>query len=124
MALIEYTAFPQVPRAAVRLLWVHDYCDGILSGILRYEDRLHYYELCEDGARSTRYAIRVLSDAQVLDEEKWHALFQEHVGAHWDGDTRDEAVKPMSEWNKFYGPYGQAARMDYSVCPIVGWFEI
>ena len=129
--LITYTAFPQVPRSAVQLLWVHDYCDGILSGILRYEDRLHFYELCEceDGARSTRYVIRALTDAQVLEEEKWHALFREHVGAHWDGETRDGAVKPSRsgtsstdhmdrplEWTTRRVRYVDGSRLRHAAC--------
>jgi hypothetical protein len=124
---VEYKSFPEVRREAVRLAWIHDYYDGAISGFLIHEGKLRFYELCdfaEDAGERRRYVIRELTEAQIRDEEKWHALFREHVGTHWDDDAEQRTVKPRSEWEKFYGPYNNRERVDYSTCPVLGWFEM
>lgn len=113
------------------MLWVHDYYDGPLSGMLVYNGRKCWYECCDmtgegGGKAAWRYVIRQLTDAQVAEEERWHALFVEHVGDHWTIHDHGErgTVRPVSEHAKFYDAYSKRAPVDYSGCPIVGWFEM
>lgn len=123
---IEYTAYPRIPLEAVRLLWIVDYNDLTLSGMLVYQGKLRWYQIC-DYVREMdthRYLVRELTDDEAADEEKWQPLFLEHVGDHFAASGARHEAKPPSEAAKFYGPYGQRARSDYSTRPIIGWFEM
>ena len=110
----DYEAFPRIPSDAVRLLWFCDYYDMVLSGVLVYDGKYCWYQLC-DGAPGVdapaRYTIHELTDAERAEEERWYPLYMEHV-----------VNKPLEEWTKFYKPYGE--RPDYSARPVVGWFEM
>jgi hypothetical protein len=128
---VDYESLPRVQSDEIRMLWVHDYCDGPLSGMLVCNGRMCWYE-CSDmtaeggGEAVWRYVIRQLTDAQAAEEERWQALFVEHVGDHFTFHDNGErgTVSPRSEHAKFYGAYSKRAPIDYSDCPIVGWFEM
>jgi hypothetical protein len=128
---IDYNVVRRAHSDELRMLWIDDYYDGPLSGMLLFKGRLCRYECCDladehGNANVWRYVIRELSDDQIADEERWHALFVEHVGDHWTihGDGHRGAVKPASEHAKFYDEYNKRGRVDYSTRPIVAWFEM
>ncbi len=106
----------------------NDFWDGPLSGVLAYQGRLRWFECCNFelavDAEPRRYLIHDLTDAEVADEEKWHALFVEHVGDHWtlSEDGRRGSLKPEAESAKFYAPYSKRTPPDYATNPILGWF--
>jgi hypothetical protein len=126
----DYREYPEIPLGELRILWIHDYWDGALSGMLGHRGRLQWFECCsfseEGGAEQRRYLIRDLTDAEVADEEQWHALFVEHVGDHWTAreDSGQETTKPQAEHAKFYGPYSKRTPPEYSTHPILGWFSL
>ena len=123
----HYAAYPQIPRRELRILWIHDYYDGVISGMLVYDGRLRWFECCNLSFdhQPRRFVIRDLNDEQVADEEKWHALFVEHVGDHWTmrEDRERGTVKPVEEHARFYEPYSKRVPPDYSRQSILGWFE-
>ena len=123
----DQAAHARILLDELQLLWVDDYYDGPLSGMLTYRNRLHRYE-CPDGpmAIERRYVIRELSDEEIADEQYWHELFVRHVGDHmtFRNDGQRGAVRPSSEHSKFYEPYGKRTTPDYSMRPIVGWFKL
>ena len=122
--------YPEIPLGELRFLWIHDYYDGPLSGMLVYRSRLRWFECCnvgdEEDAAHRRYFIHDLTDVEVAEEEKWHALFVEHVGDHWTAheDGRQGSVKPQSEHAKFYDLYSKRTPPNYSTRPILGWFSL
>jgi len=112
-------------------LWIDDYWDGPLSGMLVFDGKLRRFECCDLNPRTRdvgarRFVVRDLAEEQVAEEERWHALFVEHVGDHWEvqGDDRRGTVKPAEEHAKFYEPYSARSQPDYSTRPILGWFEL
>lgn len=119
----DYNALPQIPREALRLLWITGYNDMTLSGMLVYRGTLHWYYWCDyvQETDTYRYAVRALTDDEAADEEKWLPLFEEHVGDHFADSGR---ARPPSEHDQFYGPYRQRSVPDYSTRPIIGWFEM
>jgi hypothetical protein len=109
----------------IRPLWVHDYYDRMLSGAVLLGGKIRWFELCSETDTHRRYVIYDLTDAEAEEEERWHALFVEHVGDHWT--FKEEAggtVKPASEHAKFYDVYATRRAVDYSRNPILGWFEL
>jgi hypothetical protein len=122
---VDLGRYAKLPREKVRPLWVHDYYDGVLSGALAYKGKLRWFEYCGERDDVRRYLVFELSDAEMAEEEHWHALFLEHVGDHWEvvDDKRGGTVKPVHEHAKFYEPYGQRKPPDYSGNPVLGWFE-
>ena len=46
---IDYAAYPYIPLEQLRMLWIHDYYDGPLSGMLLFKGRMCWYELCARG---------------------------------------------------------------------------
>jgi hypothetical protein len=113
------------------MLWIHDYWDGPLSGMLVYNGKLRWFECCDvapetGDAGSRHYLVRDLTEPQIAEEEQWHALFVEHVGDHWTAheDGYRGTVKPNEEHAKFYEPYSKRKPPEYSTPPILGWFEL
>jgi hypothetical protein len=119
---------PKLDTRGLQLLWVHDYYDGLLSSALVLRGKIHWFECCSLAAdHRRRYVVHQLSDTEVQEEERWRALFVEHVGDHLTFKEEDEppgTVRPGSEHGKFYDEYSNRAPVDYSRNPIVGWFEL
>jgi len=129
--MLDYAAMPRIHREALRMLWIHDYWDGPLTGMLVYDGKLRWFECCDVNPETSdvgarRFVVRDVAEEQIAEEERWHALFVEHVGDHWtvQGDDRPGTVKPAEEHAKFYGPYSKRAPSDYTTRPILGWFEL
>jgi hypothetical protein len=64
---LELARLLQVPGDAVRLLWMTDYYDGLLTGVAEYAAR--------------RWVLYALTDEQYRSEAHWHTLFRQHVGS-------------------------------------------
>jgi hypothetical protein len=107
----EYTSFPRVPLEELSWLWITDFYDRPLSGMLLYEGRICWYEVCDkayEAGNLYRYAIRQLTPADLEKEEPWRAVFIEHAGKQ-----------------AFYDAYGEDGEAhEYPDRPIIGWFEM
>ncbi len=73
-----------------------------------------------------RYAILALTKEEINCEEYWHSEFCKYVGDHFDckaNSTRvkTEATMPQSEWDKFYVPYKEKYKQDYTGNEVLGW---
>ncbi|NVB79030.1 MAG: hypothetical protein HOV81_11580 [Kofleriaceae bacterium] len=112
--MIDCEAHAQLASAEVNLLWILDYNDMILSGILEHAGRLFYYELADGTPDNLIYAVRALPPAQEAEEARWLPLYRQHV----DG-------RPSEEWRGFYAAYNaRENKIDYSSQPVVAWFEL
>ena len=126
LAMLDLERHAKLSPEEVRLVSVSAFHDGVLSGTLTYADRLRWFEYCGTSDNGRRYVVFELSDAEIVEEERWNTLFAEHVGDHGepraDGEPRG-TVKPFEEHAKFYEPYSKRAPQDYSGNRILGWFE-
>ena len=110
----------------VRLLWVDEYWDGLLEGMVEYRGA-RCLALVADweqvGAKDEerRWVLYRLTPEQQQDKERWHALFVQHVGTHWDY-TGARAGEPHPE--RFYGPFQARYRPPVLTREqAVGWFD-
>jgi hypothetical protein len=118
----------------VQLLWAADYWDGPIAGLARYDGREHWFEVEEfdwddpPPASERRFRLYALNDEELRDEQEWHRRFQKHVGTHSDyersGNRGHAAVKPPSEWPKFYDEYERRPPREYASREPIGWFVL
>ena len=128
-----YIRLPKIDQGEVQLLWHCDYWDGPKSGLLLYNGKKHWFQVYQESDDSDfrdyyrRFLIIELSEAQLKEEEYWHALFQEKVGTHTDyvpqGKSHAEQLKPRELWHEFYEAYQKRQQLDLSQNHIVGWYE-
>ena len=122
---LDLARYPKLRREDVRALWVSDFYDVPLSGALVFEGKLRWFQLAQETETSHRYVVIELSDEEIADEERWQALFVEHVGDHWvyRDDGERGTVKPSGDHSKFYEPFARRAPRDFSKHRILGWYE-
>src|ERR1700722_1111121 len=101
---------PQIPIAEIALLWFDNFWDGPLSGLCAYQGREFYYwcfaeaEECDITSWYRRFSVHELSPAQLDEEKKWHELFREKVGTHWEPGGEG---KPQALHHEFYDAYNR-----------------
>ncbi len=101
----------------INILWFDDYYDGVLSGLLEYENQKFKFEIITDYTQNIYprvFAVIQLTAEQILKEIYWNKLFTTHVV---DGSK----VRPASEHHLFYDKY-QNANSDYASNYVRGWF--
>ncbi len=83
---VELETLTKIAPSDLRLLWVNDWYEGPLEAVVEHGGErclmvLHH----EDDSSDQPYSWLVirLTPEQRSDEEKWHALYVEHVGEHW-----------------------------------------
>lgn len=125
---VVLSALPKLEPSDVRLLWVNDWYDGPLEAVVeRAGERLLMVlqsmpEPRADDAR-WQWLLYPLTPAQWEEEDRWHALFEEHVGHHWcfhheampEPESRDPA--------RFYEPYKSRKALDLSSNVPVAWLD-
>lgn len=112
-------------------LWVSDFWDGPISGMLKLDAVQFWFEQFEESEDETslwyrRYAVVQLSHDQIERENEVHADFQRFVGKHWDYDSRPEEkeLRPKEEWPSFYDKHGAHCRgRRFEECDVIAWFE-
>ena len=128
-----YTSLPKLGKGDVTFLWYSDFWDGPKSGMALYQGRKYWFQLFQESQHPDlsdfyrRFLLIDLSDEQLSEEERWHALFQEKVGRHMDFGTnqRDEInrLKPPTVQEEFYSRYKQRKPMQIDDNTVVAWFE-
>jgi hypothetical protein len=87
---VEEDAYLKLPRVSeVEYLWADAWYDGPLSGMCKYQDEMlwfHAQNVVEDADGHSRwhYTLHRLPPEQLEDAVKWHDLFCEKVGTHFD----------------------------------------
>ncbi len=113
----------------LRLLWVNDWYDGPLEAVVE-----HGGERClmvlntgpghqtVDVEKPMQWVLFRLSTEQWTEEERWHALFEVHVGHHWcfHGEPPGEPAE-AHEPKRFYDPF--ATRAARTLGKAVGWVD-
>jgi hypothetical protein len=126
-----YLSLPRIERHDITLLWVSDFWDVPLTGMLLYQGRKYWFQTTEDPreneAAELIYLVIELTAEQLREKEYWHELFRQKVGTHWDYDEHGhsslEGRKPQSTHHEFYDAYKQRPKPDYSNNMVIGWLE-
>ena len=123
---VDLAGLPKLAAADLRLLWVNDWYDGPLEAVVEHGgDR---YLMVLNGAdvvdveKPMQWVLFRLSAAQWTDEERWHALFEEHVGHHWcfHGEPPPEPAEARDP-KRFYDCY--AKRSPRTLGQALGWVD-
>jgi hypothetical protein len=129
MAAIDLTALPKLAPTDLRLMWVNDWYDGPLEAVVEHAGERQLMVLHDEGRADDevpmRWVLYRLSPEQWKEEERWHALFEEHVGHHWC--FHHETPPPESPENhdalRFYEPYAKRAPRTLDPRSACGWVD-
>ena len=125
---VDLATLPHLAAAAVRLLWVNDWYDGPLEAVVEHEGTrllmvLHGADASAvDVEKPMQWVLFRLSPEQWADEDRLHALFEEHVGHHWcfHAEPPPDPVEPRDP-RQFYDPY--AKRSPRRLGEAIGWVD-
>jgi hypothetical protein len=123
---VDPADLPQLAAGDLRLLWVNDWYDGPLEAVVDHSGErclmiLHGKDAV-DVEKPMQWVLFRLSAEQWTDEDRWHALFEEHVGHHWcfHHEPPPEPAEPRDP-KLFYDPY--AKRSPRTLGAPVGWVD-
>jgi hypothetical protein len=125
---VDLSLLPKLASTDLRLLWVNDYYDGPLEAVVeRSGERLLMVlkgDPAPEGEAPMQWVLFRLSNEQWAEEDRWHALFEEHVGHHWC--FHHEAVPEpthATDPERFYGPYRARTPIDLASSAAVAWVD-
>jgi len=112
-------------------LWISEYYDGPLSGAVEHNGQFRWYVMAEEEQEPyaegwyRRYWLLALSAVQEDEERRWHGLFRQHVGTHWDSPSGTERgrVLPQENHYLFYEPYAKRTPLALDGNEVIGWFQ-
>ena len=123
---VDLARLPHLAAADLRLLWVNDWYDGPLEAVVEHGAErclmiLHGNDVV-DVEKPMQWVLFRLSAEQWTDEERWHSLFEEHVGHHWcfHAEEPPEPIEP-NDARRFYEPY--AKRSPRLLGEALGWVD-
>jgi hypothetical protein len=127
----SYLDLPEVDQAEVRVLWHSDFWDVPLNGLATYQGRKCWFQTLEDlrhnDPAEVIYLLIELSDKQITEEEYWHNLFREQVGAHTDydehGHRKTGSLMPESAQKQYFDARKSREGQDFADNRVIGWFK-
>jgi hypothetical protein len=125
---IDVSGLPKLAAADLRLLWVNDWYDGPLEAVVEHAGKRCLMVLHGEGPldveKTMRWLLFHLTPEQWKEEERWHSLFEEHVGHHWcfDHEEKPEPATPRDP-ERFYGPYKCRAPLDLTSSKPFAWVD-
>jgi hypothetical protein len=129
IAAVDLTALPKIDATELRLLWVNDWYDGPLEAVVEHTgDRRLMVLHAEDRVdveEPMRWVLFRLSPEQWTEEERWHALFEDHVGHHWCFHHETPPPEPVEahDARRFYEPYAHRKPRKLDVTRACGWVD-
>ena len=129
VSTVDLDKLPKLAPGDLRLLWVNDWYDGPLEAVVEREGKRCLMVLHSGGLLETdkpmKWVLFHLTAGQWEEEERWHHLFEEHVGHHWcfhydpprpePGEARDS--------RRFYDPYAGRTPRTLDLQEAVGWVD-
>lgn len=116
----------KIEEKDLNVLWIDDYYDGMLLGMLEYQNSKFRFEIISEGTDSINqriFAIVALTQSQIAEETYWNNLFKENVGNHNNFDTIEELKQhPQSMHHLFYDNYKMRDSPNYNTNIVRGWF--
>ena len=112
------------------LLWISDFWDGPISGMLLHAGREQWFEMFRENDDDDsldqwyrRYAVVALTAEQMAKEHEVHEDFRRYVGTYWDVGSPG-VYRPEEEHHLFYDKhleYCRTRRFDEN--EVIAWFE-
>lgn len=111
-----------------RLLWVDDWYDGPLAGMVARGGERFYLVVHDRGVLGTdqpwRWVALRLSPAALDEQLEQHALFAHHVGEHWcSHEARDPEIEGERSPGAFYAQQATRPSLTRADAEVVGWFD-
>jgi hypothetical protein len=126
---VDLASLPKLEASALRLLWVNDWYDGPLEAVVEDRGERRLMVLHGDGRvdveKPMRWVIYRLSPEQWVEEDRWHALFEQHVGHHWcfHHDAPPDEPSNAPDSRRFYEPYAGRAARELEATSACGWVD-
>jgi hypothetical protein len=126
---VELESIPKIAATDLHLLWVNDWDDGPLEAVVEHRGQaclMILHDEDETRAEEYRWLLLELTEEQLADERKWHALFAENVGQHWcfHGPSIVHPPPPQNpDPEAFYRPYRERPPLDLTRSPVLGWSD-
>jgi hypothetical protein len=122
---------PKLSDQDYQFLWIGDYWDGPISGMLQSKRDEYYFNVIDDNPSQgdswyRRYAVIKLLGEQLEREKEIHADFQRYVGTHYDYvlPEEDRQVRPSELHHLFYDKHHENIHnRNFDDCEVVGWFD-
>ena len=116
----------EIPYDELTFLWIGDFYDGMLDGMLEYQNQKYRFEIITDYTKNIYprlFAIIILSESEIKEEEYWNELFEKYVGNHNNlTTTEDRILKPVTEFHLFYDEFKKREKKGYDTNIIKGWY--
>jgi pantothenate kinase-related protein Tda10 len=107
-------------------LWVGDYYDGKLDGILKYKNQKYKFEIITDYTKAIYpriFALIILTADEMKEEDYWNEQFEKYVGNHYNYNTTDERIiKPPSAHHLFYDAFNKRKNKNYNNNTVKAWY--
>jgi hypothetical protein len=117
---------PKIEESDLNVLWLDDYYDGMLIGMLEYKNNKYRFEIITDyieNIQSRIFAIIELTQEQIDEESYWNSLFKKYVGNHNNFDSDEELIQhPQTIHHFFYDHYKKRSKPNYDLNIVKGWF--
>ncbi|MBX3225279.1 MAG: hypothetical protein KF795_32540 [Labilithrix sp.] len=126
---VELAALGKISPDALRLLWVNDWYDGPLEAVVEHSGAPCLMVLHDEGGSAEhpyRWLLIRLTPEQRADEERWHALYAEHVGDHWcfhGSAVQHPAPAPEHDPSRFFSAYRERPALDVTANEVIGWAD-
>jgi hypothetical protein len=126
---VELATLKKIAPGDLRLLWVNDWYDCPLEAVVEHDGApclmvLHHEDTVSDPPY--RWLLVHLTADQHADEERWHALYVEHVGDHWcfHGATVEHpAPTGAADPDAFFTACRQRPPLDVRSNTVLGWAD-
>ena len=121
---LDLSSLSELDVAGVRLLWINDWYDGPIEALVEYRGERLLMLVQDPDVITTnepwRWVLFRLTTEQLAEEDRWHRLFVEHVGPHWDC-TGGPHSEPSEQPARFYAPYKERTPRDPNQLEPIGW---
>lgn len=127
---VQLERLPKLSSSDLRLLWVNDWYDGPLEAVVELRGArclmvLHHHDVASENPY--RWVVFELTAPQIAEEQKWHALYVEHVGDHWCFHDASVVAHPVPvqprDPERFRALYEQRQDLDLSSNVALGWTD-
>jgi hypothetical protein len=127
--VVDLAELRRIAPEEVRLLWVNDWYDGPIEAVVEHEGQrclmvLHDRRALGDDEQPFRWLLVKLTREEQAEEERWHALFVQHVGDHWcmHAEPHAPATGPRDA-ELFYRPFRARPPRDLAAAEVLGWLD-